>query len=288
MLFTVILLQGTFTLLVYAHAGRTNIKTLVITTLLTGFLTACGGGGGDGGGGVNNAPQFSSPASASFAENQSSAVYTATAIDADNDTLTFSISGGADQSAFSIDSASGALTLNNAADFEAPSDANADNVFEVTLKVDDGNSGSDQLALTLTIEDVTQLAVNVSYPTPNANLGGGVEFTSVTGVIEDLEDGEVLASDIDFVSVNSQGADIELPTPQDNVVRWRTQLPLTAIPDGTLDIELLDRSNNSQQINQLLFNQANIINPQAIALDSANNRALVVDFTLGSVVKFCN
>jgi len=104
-----------------------------------------------------NAPQFSSPATASFDENQS---------------------------AFSIDSASGALTLSNAADFEAPSDANVDGVFEVMLNVDDGNSASDQLALTLSVEDVSQLTLSVSYPTPNANLGGDVAFTSVTGFIE--------------------------------------------------------------------------------------------------------
>ena len=62
------------------------------------------------------------------------------------------------------------------------------------------------------------------------------------------------------------------------------QLPVTAIPDDTLDIALLDRSNNSQQISQLLFNQFLLLTPEAIALDSANNRALVVDDTLDALV----
>ena len=234
---------------------------------------------------VNEATSFTSASAANVDENTSGVVYTATATDLDGDNLTFSINSSADQSAFSIDGASGELTLTNAADFEAPSDGNTDGVYDIILNVDDGNGASDQLALTLTVEDVTQLALKVSYPTPNANLGGDVAFTSVTGFIEDLEDGEVLESDIDFVSVNSQAADIELPTPQDNVVRWRTQLPVTAVPhENTLDIELLDRSNNSQQISQLLFNKPILSNPKAIALDSANNRALVVDNVLQALI----
>jgi hypothetical protein len=167
-------------------------------------LTACGGGGGGGNGGGGNAPDniapsITSSSTATMDENTSGVVYSASAIDADGDPLTFSLSGGADQNRFNIDGASGELTLTTPADFEAPSDANTDNVYEVTLRVEDGNGGSDQLALALTVEDVTQLALNVSYPTPNANLGGDVEFTSVTGFVEDLEDGEVLDSDIDFV-----------------------------------------------------------------------------------------
>ena len=249
--------------------------------LIIASLAACGGGN-EGGAGNNSepaAPEFTSATSATVDDNINGAIYSATATDVNNDALTFAINGGADQAAFSIDAASGELSLTRSVDFEAPADANTDNVYEVSLSVDDG---SDQLALTLTVEDVTQLALQVSYPTPNANLGDGVAFTSVTGFVEDLEDGEVQESDIDFISVNGQGADIELPVGQgstpDNPLRWRTQLPVTTVPNSnTLNIELLDNSNNSQQISQQLLNRLSLRDLVDTALDCANNRALVLD-----------
>ena len=252
--------------------------------LLASVLTACGGGGGGGGGGDNNgAPQFSSAATASVDENQSGVVYTALASDSDGDTITFSISGGNDQAAFSIDSTSGAVTLLNAADFEAPSDANADGVFELTLSVEDGNGGSDQLALTLSVEDIAELTLQVSYPTPNANLGGDVTQTSVAGFLEDPEDGEALLSDVDFVRVNGVVASLE----QDgNRVLWRTQVPVTSTPSqNTLEIEWVDSANTQQQISQVLFNRVAVL-PflEDIAIDASNNRALLIDSDLDALI----
>ena len=55
---------------------------------------------------------------------------TITATDADSPTLTYSIAGGDDAARFAIDAASGALRFVTAPDFEAPADANGDNVGE--------------------------------------------------------------------------------------------------------------------------------------------------------------
>ena len=41
----------------------------------------------------------------------------------------------------------GVLTFNTAPDFETPTDANTDGVYEVTVQVDDGNGGLDTQAL---------------------------------------------------------------------------------------------------------------------------------------------
>ena len=66
------------------------------------------------------------------------AVTTVTATDADvGDILTYSITGGADAALFSINGTSGALTFNAAPDFETPTDANGDNVYEVSVQVRD-------------------------------------------------------------------------------------------------------------------------------------------------------
>ena len=52
--------------------------------------------------------------------------------------LTWSITGGADRAKFAITSA-GALTFATAKDFEAPDDADTDGIYEVTVRVSDGD-----------------------------------------------------------------------------------------------------------------------------------------------------
>jgi hypothetical protein len=117
-------------------------------------LAACGGGNGGGGGGgaSNSAPAFTSAATVSVGENAAGTVYTATASDANGDPVTFSISGGADAGQLQI-SGGGALSFRAPPDFEAPADANRDNIYEVTLAATDGQATS-TLALRVTVTDV--------------------------------------------------------------------------------------------------------------------------------------
>jgi len=118
-------------------------------------LAGCGGGGGGGGGmppppAGNAPPALTSPATASVAENVSGTIYTATATDPDNNPLTFSLSGGADRAAFSITGA-GALSFAQPPDFEAPTDADANNVYLVQIAVSDGfTSATLDLQVTVT------------------------------------------------------------------------------------------------------------------------------------------
>ena len=86
------------------------------------------------------------------AENQT-AVTTVTYTDADlpADTITYSVSG-VDAALFSIDG-SGVLTFNTAPDFETPTDADSNGVYEVTVQVDDGNLGIDTQAISITVTD---------------------------------------------------------------------------------------------------------------------------------------
>ncbi|KRA83150.1 hypothetical protein ASD76_03505 [Altererythrobacter sp. Root672] len=88
-----------------------------------------------------------------MAENSAGTVYTATASDANGDAVTFSISGGADAALFQVTGA-GALSFRVPPDFEAPTDANGDNVYEVTLAASDGRASS-SLALRITVTDAT-------------------------------------------------------------------------------------------------------------------------------------
>ncbi|MBY0564024.1 MAG: PQQ-dependent sugar dehydrogenase [Hyphomonadaceae bacterium] len=120
------------------------------------LLTGCGGGGGGGGGNpppANRAPAFTSAASVSVAENVTGAFYTATATDPDGNALTYSISGGADAARFTINANPGALSFLTPPDFEAPTDANGDNIYLVTLSVSDGQLSA---ALNLTVSVTNQ------------------------------------------------------------------------------------------------------------------------------------
>jgi serralysin len=87
----------------------------------------------------DNMPVITSASNISIEENKT-AVTTITAKDADlpSETLTYSISGGADASKFSINKDSGTLTFIAAPDFESPADADKNNTYEVTIKVSDG------------------------------------------------------------------------------------------------------------------------------------------------------
>jgi len=126
---------------------------------------------------VNEAPVITSngggaTAAISLAEN-TAAVTTVTSTDVDGGTLVYGISGGADAARFSIDSASGALSFAATADFENPADANADNVYQVSVQVSDGTL-TDTQALSITVT-----AANDNAPVITSNGGAGTALISV-------------------------------------------------------------------------------------------------------------
>ena len=63
--------------------------------------------------------------------------------------MTFSIKGGADAALFELSGA--ALAFKAAPDFEAPADANGDNVYEVTVEASDGEGETTPLDLNVTV-----------------------------------------------------------------------------------------------------------------------------------------
>ena len=111
--------------------------------------------------GSNAPPAFtSSTASISVAENSdvSTVVYTASASDVDGDTLTYSLSG-TDAPSLTIDSSTGAVTLNASADYETKDQY----VFTVTAS--DG-SLTDSVDVTLDVTDVVENLAPVITSTP--------------------------------------------------------------------------------------------------------------------------
>ena len=103
----------------------------------------------------DNDPVITSSATADVAEN-TTAVLTVTTTDADlpAQTVVFSLSGGADQALFSVDANSGALVFQAAPDYEAPADADTDNVYEVQVQADDQNGGTMTQDVSVTVTPV--------------------------------------------------------------------------------------------------------------------------------------
>ncbi|MFO0868130.1 MAG: DUF4347 domain-containing protein [Pirellulales bacterium] len=109
----------------------------------------------------NVAPQITSngggaTAALSIPEN-TTAITTVTASDANRPVqqLTFSLSGGADAARFAIGPSTGILAFVAPRNFESPSDANGDNVYEVIVQVSDG-SLVDTQTLSVTVGNINE------------------------------------------------------------------------------------------------------------------------------------
>ena len=118
---------------------------------------------------VNEEPMLTSPPTTKSVPENSTAVheYAATDVDA-NTTLSWSLSG-ADAPKFAI-STSGVLTFRNPPDFETPTDTgdtNMDNLYVVTVRVDDNGSAMarDLHTLRVTVTDVNETPEITSGPT---------------------------------------------------------------------------------------------------------------------------
>ena len=83
------------------------------------------------------------------------AVTTVVATDADSTGLVYAITGGADASKFAINAANGVLSFAKAPDFEKPADAGANNVYDVVVRATDGEGNSDSQTLHVTVTDET-------------------------------------------------------------------------------------------------------------------------------------
>ncbi|MEQ1731745.1 MAG: DUF4082 domain-containing protein, partial [Vicinamibacterales bacterium] len=132
----------------YGAAGSFPVSTSNANYWIDVLMEPSGGG--------NAAPVFTSPSTASFAENGAGSVLTITATDPNADPLTFTLAG-ADAARFSIASAgAGSATLSFLAspDFEAPTDADLNNAYVLDVSVSDGTVTTVQ-ALTVTVTNVT-------------------------------------------------------------------------------------------------------------------------------------
>ncbi|MDA1073894.1 MAG: tandem-95 repeat protein, partial [Proteobacteria bacterium] len=147
-------------------------------------------------------------------------VTTVTASDVDGHQVSFSLTGGADASAFTIDPATGALSFGQPSNFEAPTDQNSDGVYNVEITATDplGASVSQSLDVTvldaneapLALEQMLTLSSNsgftgqliatdpdtndvLSYQVTGGSGVGTFKINSVTGIISLVEGFDIFA-----------------------------------------------------------------------------------------------
>jgi glucose/arabinose dehydrogenase len=236
------------------QSGRRLVQVLVLA--FAGMLAACGGGGGDDdspapipGAPTNRPPAFTSPASATVPEGTSGVFYTAIATDPDGSTVTYSLTGGADQARFRITS-NGGLSFFSPPDFETPVDANADNVYLVTITASDG-SQTTALNLAVTVTDVTgaplrvrRVATGMDFPlflAPVPDTSGRVFVVERAGRIRILNPatGAIAATPfldiVGQVSTDGERGLLGFATAPDFATSGRFYVYLT-VSDGTIEL----------------------------------------------------
>ncbi|MCF8212216.1 MAG: DUF4347 domain-containing protein, partial [Rhodoferax sp.] len=115
-------------------------------------------------------------ASINVVENVST-VSTVTATDPDNNSVTFSITGGTDSGKFAINTTTGALTLVAAPNFEAPTDSDNNNIYVVDVTANDGQAGTAVQTITVNVTNRDEVAPTItsaaSATAINENSGAG-------------------------------------------------------------------------------------------------------------------
>ncbi len=124
----------------------------------------------------DRSPVFTSAATATVAENQLAA-FTAAAPDGDSSTILYTLSG-ADAALFTINATSGVVTFRAAPNFEAPGDAGANNVYDVTVTATDGrNSTTQNVAVTVTnVNEAPTFAATARTTTLAENVAAGASI----------------------------------------------------------------------------------------------------------------
>ncbi len=144
---------------------------------------------------ANEAPVITSngggpTASVSVAEN-TTGVTTVTSTDPEGDVRSYSIVGGADAALFTIDSVTGALTFIGAPNFEAPTDAGGNNIYDVIIRAT-STGGTDDQAVAVTITNANEAPVITSNGGgPTASVSVAENTTGVTTVTSTDPEGDV-------------------------------------------------------------------------------------------------
>ena len=214
----------------------------------------------------DNQPQFNLNSSAFSTPENSTAVTTIAATDADGDDLSFSLISTTDSSFFTLDPASGALSFNQAPDFESPQDSDADNTYELELSVDDGANTSSQ-AITVTVTDVDEapsFAAASASVSVNENASGAVYQAQASDPEQATLTYSASGTDTELFTINSSSGELSFKSPPDY------ERPADQGADNTynLDIIATDGANSASQ--SLAITVTNVNEAPSFASASVN------------------
>ena len=159
------------------------------------------------------APEFTSAASVSVAENTTGVIHTIQASDVEGDSLSYALAG-ADSSHFSLDSSSGELAIIAPLDYESPLDATSANSYELEINASDGINSTIQ-AFTVNLSDLNDETPQATSPQSLAlelsSISLGVTIYTVTA--SDADAGDQLSyshsgADASHFSLDSRSGDL--------------------------------------------------------------------------------
>jgi serralysin len=140
---------------------------------------------------ADHTPSVTSGGTATFTENATGTVYTATGSDPDaGTTLSWSLSG-TDADLFDINATTGAVTFKTAPNYEAPADDGKNNVYDITLTASDGVFSSAEKSVTITVTNANEAPIITSAAT--ASFAENATGTAYTATGSDPDAGTTLS-----------------------------------------------------------------------------------------------
>ena len=179
---------------------------------------------------ANTAPIILGAGTASINENIAF-VAKITSTDPDlGDSLVYSIIGGDDQAKFAIDPTTGDLSFIAAPDFEGPTDADGNNVYQVVVQVSDGLGGLDTQDIAVTVSGVNEAPIIGKFAVKAVQEGTtAILDLPATDPEHDTLTYSVSGVDAQFITVDESGH-LSFATPPD------FDNPLDADHDNVYDI----------------------------------------------------
>ena len=215
----------------------------------------------------DEAPQFTSAASLALDYTSvvvGTTIYTVQATDADlGDQITYALSG-ADASHFSFDSSSGALAFSELPSLENPKDADKDNVYQLSITATDLASNSNDLALSIKVDDDTGSAPTFDQASVSINVDENTASSVYTAQATDSDPGDTLTysisgTDSSLFTIDPSSGDLSFNTapdyeqPADNGKDNTYELTITATDtigksaNQDLAITILNLNDNAPQ-----------------------------------------
>ena len=136
--------------------------------------------------GVNEAPTFSGVSSVEYGEKRTDAVATYTAPDPEGDEIAWTLAAGGDNTLFAI-SEDGVLTFVSQPNYEAPGDADTNNIYEVTVTATDDDADSpladshDVMVEVTNVEEAATVGIQLSSLQPQVSTAITVDYVDAVG-----------------------------------------------------------------------------------------------------------